>query len=1352
MSKNPTPMDLIQPVASLLKLTGGDKPAKSLYSYEADPGWSILDPCAGDGSAVFALRDALFPNELKNRSEIFTIEFDKAVFKTLNKRTWSNTLNGDAFAVDWQDGLNGVSLVFLNPPNAEDKWLTRFTGALANEGVLVFLVPFHALDKCADVLAQNYGNVRCFKLPEPHFAAFKQVVLYAVRQPPLAQPNTKIAERVIDWSKSSEGIPVLPACGPTYSVKAHTKTGLHNFKLRLLDITGLLAAYEPWKMMPRRGKALEPVMNVLPEPGKPLSRSYPVVMPLKPAHIAAGIAVGATDGARVSAPNMPDVLLKGVFLREAKQIDSKFNKDGDLVGEVFVESPKLMITVLDLEKFSYHTLPPSDNETKSTNLATMTAADFILHYGKSLMSRLEATCPVLHDPRRDEVSLPEFARPLYPAQAHAVMAAVKLMAPEHRKTRLAWSGNPEPVRPYLLGEIGTGKSGSSLATAVALGSKRVLVVCPPHLLSTWKDQIREVLGAGMRVDTILDISDVDRLAKDKSLEPIVALVSRETAKLGHGYESIGKTVSKRRVCPKCGSLVPELDESELAKKRMTCEAVSKTAKSPLAKAAHDIALALVPVHGNTVDVQQWLTGRAELTWCGGVARALSKLAQENENEDAEEPVAEPSEGGRRVEMEDEVLKPRVTETLVEATPLEQVWMRTRSSQGFVRGAMLLAEYRTKINTYSTNSLDIALMSVLAAVDNESLTERVVKLVYEASLADRGEYGQGARLRDLARDILWLMPVESARRVATDLQRAVRAAVKVEESALVEVDDDDDLDEDTDTEDEPEDEPSAITGPMSWTLGGLSKERREWSAWEEGLERIRNFSEPEAYGVNIKPKNGGWYLDDCLVGTSSCALNALKELSTLTSLTPVGNGEPCGERLYQAVPSPRRYPVATYIARKHKKLFDFVIIDEAHEAAGDGSAQGFAAHRLLGLGTPALALTGTIMNGKASSLHGNHLALDPAFRELYPEGSRSRFAKDFGYRKFVRDIESEKKATKPEKGRGMQSDRQEPKEKDMGESPGVLPLFVLQELLPQAVVIHKADLDVHIPPMREIVEEIEPTPELRQRYERMAEVLAQRIKSDRFEAGLSGKLWSAMADVPNYLDLAALGNGIEKNSWVIRYPDSPDCPAAGKVVAREETCPEDELLPKEAWLVETVKRELFEGRKCLVFGWHSERGILERLVKILERVIGEVVPLLRAAKVSPDKREAWIDTQVIGKKRSVMVVNPVCVQTGLNNLRYFPTQIHMQNPAVNPTVYEQAAGRSYRIGQKLETRIYLPVYKKTLQGPLQRLLMHKVGVLRLTSGLDAATAMNAAGIGSTGMVDVTSVGRILYEVLTEGRVL
>jgi len=45
-----------------------------------------------------------------------------------------------------------------------------------------------------------------------------------------------------------------------------------------------------------------------------------------------------------------------------------------------------------------------------------------------------------------------------------------------------------------------------------------------------------------------------------------------------------------------------------------------------------------------------------------------------------------------------------------------------------------------------------------------------------------------------------------------------------------------------------------------------------------------------------------------------------------------------------------------------------------DRAGEGSAQGFAAHRLVELGVPTLLMTGSVMGGYAESLFANQWAL------------------------------------------------------------------------------------------------------------------------------------------------------------------------------------------------------------------------------------------------------------------------------------------------------------------------------------------------------------------------------------------
>ena len=101
---------------------------------------------------------------------------------------------------------------------------------------------------------------------------------------------------------------------------------------------------------------------------------------------------------------------------------------------------------------------------------------------------------------------------------------------------------------------------------------------------------------------------------------------------------------------------------------------------------------------------------------------------------------------------------------------------------------------------------------------------------------------------------------------------------------------------------------------------------------------------------------------------------------------------------------------------------------------------------------------------------------------------------------------------------------------------------------------------------------------------------------------------------------------------------------------------------------------------MVLSWHT--GLLPRLERLLTAVPGvgkDGVVVLYADKVAPSKRQDWIDREVRKKKRRILVSNPVAIQTGLNNLVWFATQVWMENPACNPVVDRQSIGRIDRIG-------------------------------------------------------------------------
>jgi hypothetical protein len=519
------------------------------------------------------------------------------------------------------------------------------------------------------------------------------------------------------------------------------------------------------------------------------------------------------------------------------------------------------------------------------------------------------------------------------------------------------------------------------------------------------------------------------------------------------------------------------------------------------------------------------------------------------------------------------------------------------------------------------------------------------------------------------------------------------------------------------------------------------------------------------------KDGTQTWEKRALGTPACVIHALTKLGLRAKY--VGSRR-CKEPLYQAVPKPLRYALAKYLTRHYRRVLDFFILDEAHEAANADSAQSQAAHRLIGTGVPTVLLTGSIMNGYARSLGANQHAIDPRFREEFPfpvahnadrDDRRSRswqpdFVRMYGYLKKVRQ------ETDPTEGKviawGSQSDaRRTVREK--GHAPGVLPLFLLRYLLRLSVTLHMTDLALELPAHREIVERVEPTPEQFRAYATLLSTVKAQIKKDRFKPGLSGKLFGAMGQVPTILDRGTVDCGnTPDGAFVAAYPNNPQLgPDAGRVIVRCEGLPASTILPKERRMLDIVKAELAEGRNVMVFGWHAGendvpkgrgRGkekppppcgsVLARLRRLLEAELGEPVALL-LSKVKADTRQDWIDANVVAKGVRVMVVNPACVETGLNNLVHFQTVVWMENPACDPQTMRQANGRVHRIGKRAETRSYFLVYADTLQEAAHRLLMHKVAVGMAADGLDAEDALAAAGVGESDVMDAFSVGRALW---------
>jgi hypothetical protein len=452
---------------------------------------------------------------------------------------------------------------------------------------------------------------------------------------------------------------------------------------------------------------------------------------------------------------------------------------------------------------------------------------------------------------------------------------------------------------------------------------------------------------------------------------------------------------------------------------------------------------------------------------------------------------------------------------------------------------------------------------------------------------------------------------------------------------------------------------------------------------------------------------------------------------------------CGEQLYQAVPTPRRYPLANYICRKHPRLFQIVIPDEFHEYSTEGSAQERALHRLTECVPLCLPLTGSLMNGYAKSLFRNLWAVSRKMRAEFAYSDHTKFCKLYGYQKRVLTGDALQKAKVTEIG--SFSDRVVKTEggERLSDAPGVLPSFVLRHVLPLSVTLHKRDI---MPDDRIVDHDRAEIVILDAKHSGDGVLLGQKlrdaVKSDRYDEILAGKLFGQLAEYPSYFDRATADTGnagtVGARTFELRYPAD----VGGMLVASGGGLPASEWLAKEEWLRSVMHRELDERRNVLLFLWHKD--LSDRLIQLVNSLHCGPPAFLDAGKVQAKKRQGWIDKNVVGKRR-VMITNPTCVMTGLNNLIWFSTAIFFENPGCNPFIARQAVGRLDRITQTKDVRVYWPVYEG-VQCALLDLLQAKTAISQQIDGIDPTAALEMAGAGNGAAVQAQDVGLAVYRYL------
>lgn len=157
--------------------------------------------------------------------------------------------------------------------------------------------------------------------------------------------------------------------------------------------------------------------------------------------------------------------------------------------------------------------------------------------------------------------------------------------------------------------------------------------------------------------------------------------------------------------------------------------------------------------------------------------------------------------------------------------------------------------------------------------------------------------------------------------------------------------------------------------------------------------------------------------------------------------------------------------------------------------------------------------------------------------------------------------------------------------------------------------------------------------------------------------------------------------------------------------------EVDVSPKEDELIQMCKAQKAKRRRVLVYtAYTGTRDTTSRLRMRLESA-GLKTAVLRSS-VDAAKREDWVAEQV-ERGVDVLVTNPELVKTGLDMLE-FPTIVFLQT-GYNVYTLQQAARRSWRIGQKEPVEVHFLGYAGTAQMQCLSLMAQKIAVSQSTSG-------------------------------------
>lgn len=430
----------------------------------------------------------------------------------------------------------------------------------------------------------------------------------------------------------------------------------------------------------------------------------------------------------------------------------------------------------------------------------------------------------------------------------------------------------------------------------------------------------------------------------------------------------------------------------------------------------------------------------------------------------------------------------------------------------------------------------------------------------------------------------------------------------------------------------------------------------------------------------------------------------------------------------------------------KDRLNLLIWDEIHEAKSVDTGNGEAFARLGMVARKVLALTGTPMNGRSSSLFNIEYVLNPETWKQFPRGGSDRFeARERGSKKWPKRDENFQSSRKvfgqslklwvdvmgvreyvevvtngKEVSTGAKTgttEKEETQTSTHDEIPGITPDLV-GFMMYHSIYLSLGDFNQWLPVYDERTEDIPMSWEMSSRYDSTDGTVKAYMKDHRRDSG------------------GIIGLLSSYQEWGLGWPNSPnrtveiihtkkDRDEKNKrvVVSTCEGIENLTMTPKEERLIELVNESLNDGRPCIVYVRQTQTNdIQNRIAKLLQDHVPLARPYILRSTTAAEQRERIINEKYAAGV-NVMICHPKLVETGLDLIQ-FP-RIIVYEIIYTLTTLMQAVRRALRLNQKSDLCevIYL-YYGGTLEEKAMKLMSTKQRAMNMLLGKLGLTGFDA----------------------------